>query len=206
MLRLCQEELGTHLLVKTHELDSLLILQEAEGMFRAGKELAVDIEYVRGTDAERGMQYQVWAARGFHHGKFRGELQVALVQITMLKGPRKGETETFWIITTEVTLTAQQMRELAHRRWSIENHAFRALKEHVDSKHLWVRGKQAAQAFETLMLVLLLSFTLVLAYHAHLDSAELWETRRLRRATVAYLGECWLLSLPSAAGLFSVDG
>lgn len=206
MLRLCRQDLGTHLLVKSKELDTLLILQDAEALFRAGKDFAQDIEHVQGTDVDRGMQYEVWAARGFHHGKFPEELKVARVRITMLKGPRKGQPETFWIITTDVTLTAEQMRELAHLRWSIENHAFKALNEHVNSKHVWVRGEQAAQAFETLMLILFLSFTLVLAYHAHLDSDKLWKMRRLRRTTLGYLGECWLLSLRSAAGLFSVDG
>ena len=206
MLRLCREELGIPLLVKSRELDSLLILQDAEAIFLAGKDFQGDIEHVHGTDVERGMHYEAWATRGFHHGSFPDDLKVARVRIQMLKGPRKNQTETFWIVTTDVTLSAEQMRELAHSRWSIENHTFRALNAYVDSKHVWTRGRQAAETFEAWMLIVALSFTLVLAYHAHLDSEQLWEALRLRRVTLGYLGDCWLLSLSTAAGLFRVDG
>jgi hypothetical protein len=199
-------KLGTHLLVKTQELESLNILKDAEAIFNAGKDFQGDVEHVQGTDVERGMRYEVWAARGFHHGNFSGELKVARVRIQMLKGPRKGRTETFWIVTTDVTLTAGQMRELAHSRWSIENHTFRALNGYMDSKHVWTRGAHAAETFEAWMLIVALSFTLVLAYHAHLDFEKLWEALQLRRVTLGYLGDCWLLSLSTAAGLFRVDG
>jgi hypothetical protein len=202
MLRLCREELGTHLLVKSKELGTLNILKDAEAIFSSA-EFARDVERVSGVDEERGMRYQVWAARGFDHAGFEGELKVARVVIEMLKGPRKGETERFWIITTDVTLTAGQMRELAHLRWSIENHAFRALNAAVNSKHVWTRGKHAAEVFEALMLLMFLAFTLVLAYRSQLQGAALWESRGLRRITVGYLVECWLLSLPAAAGLFA---
>ena len=56
------------------------------------------------------------------------------------------------------------------------------------------------------MLIMFLTFTLVLAYHAQLDKDQLWESHRLRRVTLAYLGESWLLSLQMAAELFSADG
>ena len=206
MMRLCRDELDTHLLVKVKDTDPLEIKNDAEAMFDAGKEFAADIEHVGGTDAERGMEYEVWAARGFHHGDFKGELKVARVRVQMLKGPRKGSLETFWIVTTDVTLTAEQMRELAHLRWSIENHGFRALNDQVNSKHQWARGKDAQERVEILMLILLTSFLLVLAYHAHLDKEALWDERRLRRVTLGYLGECWMLTLQGAAGTFALDG
>lgn len=204
MLRLCRQELQTHLLVKTQELDGLLILQDAEALFRSA-ETASSVEHVQGTDAERGMAYEVWATPGFLHGKFPEPLKVARMTIRMLKGPRKGATETWWIVTTDVTLSAEQMRELAHRRWSIENDTFRALNGHMNSKHVWTRGASAAETFEALMLLMALAFTLVLAYHAGLDRERLWESHRLRRVTLAYLAEGWLLSLQGAAGLFSAD-
>lgn len=205
MLRLCRQELGTHLLVKTQELETLNILKDAEAIF-SSSECAGDVERVSGTDEERGMRYQVWAAGGFHHAGFEDELKVARIQIEMLKGPRKGETERSWIITTDLTLTAEQMRELAHLRWSIENHVFRALNAAVNSKHVWTRGKHAAEVFEALMLVMFLAFTLVLAYRTQIQEAVLWESRGLRRITVGYLVECWVLSMPEAAGMFAPTG
>ena len=205
MLRLCREELGTHLLVKSTELETLNLLKDAEAIFQS-EEFAPDVEHVSGVDVERGMRYEVWAAPGFHHAGFEGELKVARVVIERLKGPRQGQTERFWIITTDLTLTAEQMRELAHLRWSIENHAFRALNAAVNSKHVWTRGKHAAEVFEALMLMMFLAFTLVLAYHAQLDTETLWKSRGLRAMTLAYLVECWVLSLPTAAGTFAPTG
>ncbi len=188
------------------ELDTLSILQDAEAIFRAGGEFSKEVETARGTDAERGFRYEVWAASGFHHTGFADSLKVARVRTHPLKGPRKGKIETFWIITTDLTLSADQMRELAHLRWSIENHAFRALNAAVNSKHVWARGEQAALTFEVLMLMMFLAFTLVLAYHAHLDREALWRAFRLRRVTLAYLVECWIVSLRTAAGAFSAGG
>jgi hypothetical protein len=98
------------------------------------------------------------------------------------------------------------MRELAHRRWSIENEGFRALSAAVDSKHVWTRGKNAAAIFPILMLLMFLAFTLTLAFHAHLDAKVLWETFRLKRVTLGHLVSCFLLSLPGAAGAFGPSG
>jgi hypothetical protein len=205
MLRLCRQGLGTHLLVKTQELEGLLILRDAEAIFES-QQMSSEVEHVASVDADRNLKYHVWAAQGFHHGKFPEPLKVARMKIQPLGGPRKGKPETWWIITTDQTLTAEQMRELAHRRWSIENHTFRALNAHMNSKHVWTRGADAKATFEVLMLLMALAFTLVLAYQAQLDTEELWESLRLRRVTLGYLAECLLLSLPSAAGLFSPDG
>lgn len=205
MLRLCRQELGTHLLVKTKELETLNILKDAEAIF-SSEEFARDVEHLSGVDEERGMQWEIWAAPGFHHAGFKEPLKVARMQIEMLKGPRKGQIERSWIITTDLTLTAQQMRELAHLRWSIENHVFRALNAAVNSKHVWTRGKHAAEVFEALMLVMFLAFTLVLAYRTQLQETVLWESRGLRRITVGYLVECWVLSMPAAAGMFAPTG
>jgi hypothetical protein len=76
----------------------------------------------------------------------------------------------------------------------------------VDSKHVWTRGEHAAETWEALMLMMLLAFTLVLAYRAQLDSKVLWDWRGIRTVTVGYLVECWVLSLSTAAGLFAPTG
>jgi hypothetical protein len=219
MLKLCRHELGTHLLVKTTELETLNILKDAEAIFQS-EEFAADVAHVSGTDAQRGMAHEIWAAPGFHHAGYEEPLKVARGQITMLKGPRQGQTERFWIVTSDETLSAEQMRELAHLRWTIEivtacapkrahaatNHTFRALNAAANSKHVWTREKQADQTWEALMLVMFLAFTPVLAYHSRLDPETLSQILGIRYVTLGYLMECWLLSLPTAAGLFSPSG
>lgn len=56
------------------------------------------------------------------------------------------------------------------------------------------------------MLLMLLAFILVLEYQAQLEEEPLWNRWRLRRVTVRYLAECWLLTLAEAAGLFAPAG
>lgn len=204
MLKLCRHELGTHLLVKTQELDSLLILKDAEQIFNASAGGARDLEHRRDIDAERGFSYEIWAASGFEHAGFKDPLKVARVRTQPLKGKEKAET--FWIITTDTTLSGQDMRELAHRRWDIENHGFRALNDAMNSKHVWTRGRNSEDIFEVLMLMMILSFTLVVAYHAQVDKEALWESFRLRRLTLRQLAEEWLISLEDALALWADSG
>ena len=204
MLKLCRHELGTHLLVKTTELDSLLILKDAEALFNASGDRAQGIERHRGIDAERDLSYEVWAAPGFEHEGFEDKLKVARVRIQPLKGQE--EAETFWIITTDTTLSGQDMRELAHLRWTIENHGFRALNDAMNSKHVWTRGKNSDDIFEALMLMMILSFMRVVAYHAQVDPDALWEKFRLRRLTLRQLAEEWLMSLYDALPLWEDAG
>jgi len=204
MLKLCRRELGTHLLVKTTELDSLLLLKDAEALFNATGDMARGIERHRGIDAERGLSYEVWAAPGFEHEGFEDPLKVARVRIQSLKGDEKAET--FWIITTDTTLSGPDMRELAHRRWEIENQGFRTLNDAMNSKHVWTRGKNSEEIFEALMLMMILSFMLVVAYHAQVDPEALWEKFRLRRLTLRQLAEEWLMSLYNALPLWKDAG
>ena len=204
MLKLCRHELGTHLLVKTTELDSLLILKDAEALFNASGDRAQGIERHRGIDAERDLSYEVWAAPGFEHEGFEDKLMIARVRIQPLKGQE--EAETFWIITTDTTLSGQDMRELAHLRWTIENHGFRALNDAMNSKHVWTRGKNSDDIFEALMLMMILSFMRVVAYHAQVDPDALWEKFRLRRLTLRQLAEEWLMSLYDALPLWEDAG
>jgi hypothetical protein len=202
--RTCTETLNAHALVKCKgsESDRFLMFQDAEKLFHL-PEASAEVEFAKGTDADRGMSYQIHAAKGFHHDGYKGELKVAKMRIKMFRGPEKGQVQTWWIVTTDLSLTAVQMRELAHRRWSIENDAFRAMNAHMNSKHIWARGKNAKKTNKVLMLLMALAFTLLLAYRASLDQKELWEDRRLRRVPVGYVAECLLMSLSAAAGAFS---
>lgn len=201
MIRLCREELGTHLLVKTSE-EGLVIVRNAEELIESRSR---PIEETRGVDLLRGVAFEIQAVSGLRHADVPHPLKVARVKLDRIKGTNRNSCEDFWIITTDQSLTPLQMRELAHLRWSIENHAFRALSAAVDSKHLWTRGENSAKRFEVLMLLMFLAFTLLLAYHAQLDQDTLWKSFRLRKMTLAHLVECFVLSLPSSAGAFAPD-
>lgn len=72
--------------------------------------------------------------------------------------------------------------------------------------HVWTRGKNSEDTFEVLMLMMILSFMLVVAYHAQVDPDALWEKLRLRRLTLRHLAEDWLMTLYEAVPLWEDAG
>jgi hypothetical protein len=210
MLRLVKDECGCDLLIKTKELDSLSILKDAEGIFQACERspdrLWKGVEHVTGMDLTREYAYAIWAGRGFHHAGYARELKVARVRITPVKSSRQGQMETFWVITTAVDLSAEQLREVAHLRWSIENHGWRALSAQMKTKHQWMRPDAPETLFLVVLLLMLLTFTLMMAFHARLSSERIWKAFGLRKITIAFMVECWVLSLPSAPAWSPGDG
>lgn len=184
--------LGLHVLVKTSEEGSLNILLDARSIFDS-KEMADAVEHVTGVDADRNVAYEVWAAGGFRHTGYEGSLKVARVVERPLK-PRKGRgaSETFWVICTDESLSGADLRELAHRRWSVENNGFKMLNEQMNSKHIWTRGARSRQTFEVLMLCMFLSFGMLKAFEAALDEGQLWECWKLRKVTLGFLVGTWM--------------
>jgi IS4 transposase len=71
---------------------------------------------------------------------------------THLAGKYKGETETYYVISTDTKLPAEAMRELAKTRWHIENETFKALNEQCHSKHAFIR-----EGSVSLLLILFMS-------------------------------------------------
>lgn len=92
------------------------------------------MELVQGVDVERGLTYRVCAQSGILWDGLDEPLNVAWVPETALKGPRAGQTGEFWVLTTDATLTATELREVAHARWGIENLDFKATNAQVGSK------------------------------------------------------------------------
>lgn len=126
---------GCHLVVKTSE-ETLTVVQDARELFFGNPaEMAGSLEHVRGMDAERGIEYEILAAAGFRWGSLPYPLKVAWVRERFLKPkPGRPAETTFWVITTDETLSAEDLREVAHGRWRIENGIFRRLSGLVDSK------------------------------------------------------------------------
>lgn len=140
-LRICLEG-EIDFLIKTQE-DGLDIIQDAMGLFRHYADYAQDIEHIRGTDIERMRAYDVYALEGFFLTGVDVPIKVAWV---VEKDLRTDETLEFWVLTSLQTLTAEEMRQLAHWRWDIENNGFKTLNALVHTKHLYAHDKHAAQA------------------------------------------------------------
>ncbi len=144
----CKEELGCDALIKTKE-ERLTIIQDAKGLFFGMEPEAGDgIERIEGVDINRHLKYQVIATAGFSWQDIPFKLKVAYVREEILK-PIKGrpDVEEFWVITTDESLTAEDMRELAHKRWEIENNVFKRLNGLVKSKRRNTHKARVKEAF-----------------------------------------------------------
>lgn len=119
---LCLNELKSDVLVKTDDI-TLRIIQDAEGLFAAKDDPAFDIATVSGVDPMRMRSYQTTCAGGFFHQGIDVPLTVAKVEEAVI---RTGEVLTFWVVTTATSLTPEELRELAHLRWDVENNGFKA--------------------------------------------------------------------------------
>ena len=148
-LRVCLEKCHIDFLIKTQEA-GLNIIRDAMGLFRNYRTYAQDIEYVEGTDAERMVSYQVYALEGFFLEGVEAPIKVAWVQEEDL---RTGEHREFWVLSSLEALTAEEMRELAHWRWDIENNGFKSLNSLVHTKHLYAHDLHAAEAMTLILFI-----------------------------------------------------
>jgi hypothetical protein len=124
--------------VKGEEADRLLILKDARGLFDAPNRLT-GVEYEEGVDEVRGCRCQVWAVAELPWSDTERTLKVVRVRERWLKGPYKGQTLEFWVISQDQQLDALALRELAHLRWFIENNGFKMLNEQAHTKHVFRR-------------------------------------------------------------------
>ena len=157
---------------------------------------AAGVEVVRGVDVERKLSYVVYAQSGtcLPTGKVRWEgldepLNVAWVREMALKGKRAGQTEprhrvSGWVLTTDVTLRAVELREVAHVRWGIENLGFKASNAQVGGKLGYIRNPRVK---ETLLLLWGWGLALLGAWLGWLNQQPAWRQWGVRK-TKALIG------------------
>lgn len=169
---------GMHLVVKTKE-ETLEVVQSCRAAWQGQRVAtleAVGVEVARGVDTVRGVSYRVCAQSGICWEGLDEPLNGARVQETPLKGPRAGQTEEFWVLTTDATLTAEELRELAHARWGIGNLGLKAANAQVGSKLGYVRH---ARVKETLLLLWSWGLGLLGARLQRLSQQPLWRQWRV---------------------------
>ena len=166
---LCLHEIKSDVLVKTDD-TSLLIIKDAMEIF--SNDDLFNIAKVKGVDAHRPVwryrtslrmcEYQVMMTDGFTMGGITVPLSVAWVVEENL---RTGEQEQFWVVASAEyltkPLTAEEMRELGHWRWDVENNGFKELNQKLKTKHIYSHDDQAQQA---VILILFVVFNLLGLY------------------------------------------
>lgn len=157
--QLCLDH-GSHLLVKTDE-KTLTMIQDAQHLFQCrDADQLQGISRQKGHDPKRDVDYEVMWAEGF---EWQGHLlTVGWVQEWTLNS-KTGVVERteFWVLTTATGLTGEDLRELAHLRWEIENNIFKRLNHLIRSKRSWSRKPNV---METLLRIWMIGLTLLGAY------------------------------------------
>ena len=160
--RLCRRELGCDLLVKTQE-ETLTVIKDARSLFftRQGG-VRKGLNRFEGLDPERQIRYEVIWVEGFEWKELKYPMTVAHVRETYLK-PMKGRPEVveFWALTTFQGLVGEELRQLAHGRWKIENGVFKRLNALVESKRY---ASHHSKVQEMLLRLWMLGLTLLGAY------------------------------------------
>jgi len=172
-LALMRQRIGAHLVVKTQE-EGLEIIQSSKAAWEKLDEKTLrkaKVEIVSGLDEEKGVRYGVYAQGAIHWDGLKEPLKLAWVKETHLKGKYKGQTLTFWVITTDESLTAEELREIAHDRWAIETNGFKELNEQVGSKKRYIKNLKVKEA---LVLIWGLGMSLLKAYQRFLETQEEW--------------------------------
>lgn len=143
----CREHLGSEVLIKT-ENECLDIIKDARGLFFGAEgKIGDGIEQLKGLDITRSIEYEIIACSDFRWQELPYEFKIAHVREKKLK-PIKGRSEIkeFWIVTTDVNLSGEDMRELYHIRWEIENNVFKRLNSLVKSKRGYIRNPKVKEA------------------------------------------------------------
>jgi len=194
--RLCRRELGCDLLVKTRE-EGMNVIKDAKYLFFSRHREALEgVNRVEGVDVERNTRYEVIWGEEFEWEGLEYAMTVAWVRETHLK-PIEGRPEVveFWVLTTMSGLVGEELRELAHGRWRIENGVFKRLNALVKSKRY---SSHSPKVQEMLLRLWMLGLTLLGAYlfqrglkaiHQPWKSMKLtwrWITERMRLSLYEY--------------------
>ncbi len=120
-----------HVLFKFKEADYRTVTADAENLFRycGGDEEST------GWDAQRGCRWKLRKTLD----RFLG-YPVQVVELTEHYPKRKRDrTVTCWIVTTDVELPLEEVREAAHQRWQIENGIFKRISHLAGTKTFYFK-------------------------------------------------------------------
>lgn len=164
---------GLHLVVKTSE-QTLAVVADSRALWSAltpEQFRTAGVEVVSGVDVARAVGYTVCAQGGMRWEELVFPLKLAWVRETHLKGKYAGQTFEFWVLTTDESLGAAELRELAHARWAIENNGFKRSNAAVGSKRAYLKD---AAAKEALLLLWGIGLALQAAFRLWLESQAAW--------------------------------
>ncbi len=187
-LNTCRE-IGSEGIVKTKEAGTLNIIKEAEEIIAIKPQDPETVRYVKGFDEARVCEYEIWDVYDLWMEGVKESLRVIKVRENEVK---KNHIEEFYAITQAKDLSPEELRELAHLRWQIENNGFKALNEQCGSKRLLT--KHLNDRF-ILLLIQLLSFNILQLYRKITTDKECEKTRFVLFPPFHVIRQALLMSL-----------
>jgi hypothetical protein len=109
-------------------------------------------------------------------------MNVAHVKESYVKSKRH-----FWVLCTDESLNGEQLRELGHIRWRIENNGFKQLNAQTNCDHVYTHEEHS---FEALMLLIFIGWNLLLLFNLEDIKGEYTEVKW----TLFFLSELLLWS------------
>lgn len=172
----------SNVLIKTEE-TRLMIIQDADSLFRVWKTHDY-VNHIVGFDINRLCEYEIWYCDSFLFSGVSKTMNVAHVKESYVKTKRQ---EDFWLLCTDESLNGEQLRELGHIRWRIENNGFKQLTAQTNCDHLYTHDEHC---FEALMLLIFIFWNLLLLFNLEDISGEYTGVKW----TLYFLSELLLLS------------
>lgn len=165
--------LGMHLLLKTGEETLEVIASSKEAWTKLSeKDLErAGVEITEGYDVEHHARWTIRAQGGIRWEGLQYPLKLAWVEEIHAKGKYANQTLSFWVMTTDESLTGPEMREMAHNRWSIENNQFKELNAQTGSKYGYIKNHHAKEAF---LRMWFMGLALLAAFRLKLETLPAW--------------------------------
>lgn len=173
----------SHFLMKTEE-TTLRIIQDADSLFKCWKTHPY-VNHISGFDSNRLCEYEMWYCDSFPFPGVSKLMNVAHIKENYVKTKRQ---EDFWVLCTDESISGEQLRELGHLRWRIENNGFKQLNAQTNCDHVYTHNEHS---FEALMFLIFIGWNLLLLFNLEDDIREGYEEVKW---TLYFLSELLLLS------------
>lgn len=159
--KVCLEQFGSHAFVKTQE--RLNIVKEADEIINGYPER---IKKITGFDIVRQAKYTTYLIKDIQTDTIPYPVQISVVEEEYIKRKGKNKYEKFYCITTDLSLTEDQMRYCGHLRWKIENNGFKEMNKLFFSKHGYSKNETC---FTNLLWIITMAYNLLYCYFSKID-------------------------------------
>lgn len=145
---------GLHILLKGSNPEFRDVLKGALATFESGQSDFFDT--YSGFDAKR---LSAWTLQETNDDFAGYPVRI----FRLIEQPAKGQTKESWILTTDFTLTPNEIREASYLRWSIENDVFKKLSAQAGTKRFHAKDPHAFLIMLMLFCAALVAFQIVLS-------------------------------------------